>query len=293
MVRFPLRELSADSAGSPRILREPDAPELRSRDDEGELFMVVAPRPSLYRGRWFAATGLVHIAALAALVLVPILWPEPLLDSRIDPIRVLIYDPPPPPPPPLPRGSPEGGRPLAPKPALAPHPVPTPVPAVPHETALVAPLEKPPVDEGAGLTVEAAGSPHGSESGVPEGMEEGVEGGMVGGVPGGVLGGVIGGTGTGPVPVPLHDVDRPPRLLRQVRPEYPSEAFVKKVEGTVVLEILIDERGRVARTRVVQSVRLLDAAAVAAVQQWVFAPAEKRGRQVATLALAPVSFRIF
>ena len=77
-------------------------------------------------------------------------------------------------------------------------------------------------------------------------MEEGVPGGVVGGIPGGVLGGVIGGTGTGPVPLPVRDVDRPPRLLQQVRPTYPSEAFVKKVEGTVVIEIVIDERGRVS-----------------------------------------------
>lgn len=147
------------------------------------------------------------------------------------------------------------------------------------------------MDDGVGLTVEAPGSPNGSESGVPEGMEEGVEGGVVGGVPGGVLGGVIGGTGTGPVP--LREVDLAPRLLRQVRPTYPHEAFVKKVEGTVVLEIVIDERGRVSRARVVRSVPLLDAAAVDAVLQWTFVPAQKRGRPVATIAVAPVSFRIF
>ena len=149
----------------------------------------------------------------------------------------------------------------------------------------------PAVDDGVGLTVEAPGSPNGSESGVPEGMEEGVEGGVVGGVPGGVIGGVIGGTGTGPVP--LREVDLPPRLLRQVRPVYPHEAFVKKVEGTVVLEIVIDEHGRVTRPRVVRSVPLLDAAAVEAVLQWTFVPAQKRGRPVATIAVAPVSFRIF
>ena len=147
------------------------------------------------------------------------------------------------------------------------------------------------MDEGVGLTVEAPGSPTGSEFGVPEGMEEGEEGGVVGGVPGGVVGGVIGGTGTGPVP--LRDVDRPPRLLRQVRPTYPHDAFVKKIEGTVVLEIVIDERGQVVRTRIVRSVPLLDAAAVDAVRQWIFAPAEKRGRPVATIAVTPVSFRIF
>jgi protein TonB len=122
-------------------------------------------------------------------------------------------------------------------------------------------------------------------------MEEGVEGGVVGGVPGGVIGGIIGGTGTGPVPV--YNVDRPPRLLRQVKPVYPADAFTKKVEGTVVVELLIDDMGRVARMRIVQSVPLLDRAALEAVRQWVFAPAIKRGQAVATIALAPVSFRIY
>jgi protein TonB len=122
-------------------------------------------------------------------------------------------------------------------------------------------------------------------------MEEGVEGGVVGGVPGGVLGGVIGGTGKGPVPV--RNADRPPRVLRQVKPVYPSEAFVKRIEGTVVVELLIDDRGRVARTRIVQSVPLLDTAAVEAVLQWVFAPAEKGGLPVPVIVMAPVSFRIF
>ncbi len=172
----------------------------------------------------------------------------------------------------------------------APTPVPTPG-GLEAPVLRAAVQQAPSVDEGVGLTVEAPGSPNGSESGVPEGMEEGVEGGVVGGVPGGVVGGVIGGTGTGPVP--LRDVDRPPRLLRQVRPIYPHDAFVKKIEGTVVIEIVIDERGQVVRTRVVRSVPLLDAAAVDAVRQWIFAPAEKRGRPVATIAVTPVSFRIF
>ena len=68
---------------------------------------------------------------------------------------------------------------------------------------------------------------------------------------------------------------------------------MKKVEGTVVIEIVIDERGRVVRTRIVRFVALLDAAAVAAVRRWVFAPALKHGRPVATLAMAPVASRIF
>jgi protein TonB len=74
---------------------------------------------------------------------------------------------------------------------------------------------------------------------------------------------------------------------------YPQEAFVKKVEGTVLVEILIDANGQVVRARVLQSVPLLDDAALEAVGQWLFAPAVKRGRPVATVAQAPISFRIY
>ncbi len=133
------------------------------------------------------------------------------------------------------------------------------------------------------------GSPNGSDVGVPEGMAEGVEGGVVGGVPGGVLGGVIGGTGDGAV----LDYDQPPRPLKITQPKYPADAFVKKIEGTVEVEILIDSTGRVVRARVVKSIPLLDSAAVQTVYQWVFAPAVKSGHPVSTIASAPVTFRIF
>ena len=47
------------------------------------------------------------------------------------------------------------------------------------------------------------------------------------------------------------------------------------------------------RARVLQSIPLLDAAALQTVYQWVFQPAVKRGRPVATIAQAPVAFRIY
>lgn len=93
--------------------------------------------------------------------------------------------------------------------------------------------------------------------------------------------------------MPVTRVDRGPRLLRSVQPEYPPEAFTKKVEGVVEMEILVDAGGLVARARVTRSVPLLDAAAVRAVRQWVFAPAIKDGRAVPTLAKAPVTFKIY
>jgi len=104
-----------------------------------------------------------------------------------------------------------------------------------------------------------------------------------------VLGGVVGATGNGP----LMDYDQAPRAIKITRPQYPQEAFIKKIEGTVIVEILIDSTGHVVRGRVIQSVPLLDAAALETVYQWVFSPAIKHGRPVPTLAHAPVAFRIY
>ena len=116
---------------------------------------------------------------------------------------------------------------------------------------------------------------------LPESMEDGVENGGVGGV--------RGATGIAPV----MDIDSPPRPIRITRPQYPQEAFVQRIEGTVVVEILIDSQGRVVRARVLKSVPLLDAAALATAYQWVFLPAVKNGRPVPTIAHAPVAFRIY
>ena len=87
--------------------------------------------------------------------------------------------------------------------------------------------------------------------------------------------------------------DQPPRMIENVRPQYPSDAFSKKIEGTVELEILIDATGAVTQARIVKSIPLLDRAAVKCVFQWRFSPARKNGQSVATRANAPITFRIF
>ena len=181
------------------------------------------------------------------MVLVPILWPTQSPDHP-DYIRALIYNPPPPPPPPLPKGSAMMEKQEPAKPVT-----PDPEPDTPKFTADI-PKEDPLKHEARDKETEQAGSPNGSDIGVPEGMEEGVEGGVVGGVPGGVLGGVIGGTGDGVV----MDYDQGPRPIKITQPKYPPEAFVKKIEGTVEVEILIDSTGRVSKARVVRSIPALD-----------------------------------
>jgi len=256
------------------------------RSLEDDLFKnLVVSNPAPKRGWFGMRESLVgHAVLITLLVLVPILWPT-VSPEHPDYIRALLYNPPPPPPPPLPKGSAMVQKP---RPAE-----PTTPEVKPQKPDFTAPIEHPREQE---LKPEAklpeteqAGSPTGSDVGVADGMEEGVEGGVVGGVPGGVLGGVIGGTGDGPV----MDYDQAPRPIKITRPQYPQEAFVKKIEGTVIVEILIDSTGAVVRARVTQSIPALDAAALQTVREWRFSPAIKHGRPVSTIAQAPVTFRIF
>ena len=234
-----------------------------------------------------ATFGIVQGVGLALLCLAVVL-PSPLLEQP-DVLGVLVYDPPPAAPLPLPKGSPlrpEVPRSTPPKPVVEER----------RRPALTVPIPIPPVEEQGKVEPETGvrledqfGSETGSDRGDPLGMEGGVENGMVGGLPGGMAGGLPGGTGTSPV----FDYDAPPRILRQTRPRYPQEAFVKKVEGTVVLEILIDSSGHVNQARVIQSIPLLDAAARDTVYEWLFQPAAKRGHPVPAIAHAPVHFLIY
>lgn len=94
-------------------------------------------------------------------------------------------------------------------------------------------------------------------------------------------------------PAPEMTFDAPPRVLHGVRPEYPRDAFDKRIEGTVLIEALVDTKGVVAECRVLQSVPGLDEAALAAARQWRFQPAVKHGKPVATIIHMPVAFRIY
>ncbi|HET9316864.1 MAG TPA: TonB family protein [Vicinamibacteria bacterium] len=186
--------------------------------------------------------------------------------------------------PPLPRGNPGSARTQRTRP---------PEPAVftaPVETTTTEPIVDP-----AGAPAEdlapSTGSPLGADDGTVDGSDAGKAGGRTGGVPWGVPGGRV--DGTGDLPLPVANPDQPPRLLHRVQPEYPQQAFTQKVEGTVTVEILIDAAGKVRRPRVIHSIPQLDEAVVAAVRQWVFAPAMKDGRPVATLALVPMKFQIY
>jgi TonB family protein len=85
----------------------------------------------------------------------------------------------------------------------------------------------------------------------------------------------------------------PPKPIHIARPQYPAAAYAKKVEGTVIVDLLIGEQGEVAYAEIRRSIPDLDAAALDCVRQWTFQPAQVDGSPRATVAHAPVAFRIY
>lgn len=84
---------------------------------------------------------------------------------------------------------------------------------------------------------------------------------------------------------------QPPQLKRRVAPKYPEAAKQARVEGLVMLNVRIDEKGRVETAEVIRSIPLLDAAAVEAVRQWRYQPFTVRGK--ARKAEFSVSLRFY
>ena len=85
--------------------------------------------------------------------------------------------------------------------------------------------------------------------------------------------------------------DEAPSLEHGAKPFYPQEAFDRGIQGTVLVDFLIDDQGNVAYAEVRESIPPLDAAAVATIRKWRFRPARMKGRPVPTLARSPVSFK--
>jgi TonB family protein len=80
----------------------------------------------------------------------------------------------------------------------------------------------------------------------------------------------------------------PPSLKEHRSATYPADALRDRIEGSVGLEVTIDEAGRVTEARVTQTAgHGFDEAALAAVRQWTFEPAKRAGAPiVATVQLA-------
>jgi TonB family protein len=103
--------------------------------------------------------------------------------------------------------------------------------------------------------------------------------------------GVGGGTGGG-VYRPGGSVTAP-QLISQVRPSYTASALNRRVQGSVVLELVVTATGAPSLIRVVQSLDVdLDEEAIKAVRQWRFVPGRMSGTPVSVVVTVVLDFTI-
>jgi protein TonB len=85
-----------------------------------------------------------------------------------------------------------------------------------------------------------------------------------------------------------------PQPLTPITPRYPALAREMGIEGVVVLKVFIDEKGRVREVEVVRGVPNtgLDEAAIEAVRNTRFRPAQQNDRPVPVWIEIPITFRL-
>lgn len=91
----------------------------------------------------------------------------------------------------------------------------------------------------------------------------------------------------------ISEVDKPPRLIEKVEPQYDEEARKEKVSGTVVFSLAISQKGVLEDIEVKRSLDpRLDRKAMEALSKWRFEPAEKGGKPVRVRATVEITFRL-
>ncbi|PIS11476.1 MAG: hypothetical protein COT73_03835 [Bdellovibrio sp. CG10_big_fil_rev_8_21_14_0_10_47_8] len=82
-------------------------------------------------------------------------------------------------------------------------------------------------------------------------------------------------------PVSFESLTKAPHLLHEVKAAYPEEARLQHIEGVVVMAILIDQQGKVARARIQSGPGGgLNEAALAAIENFLFSPAWRGDERV-------------
>jgi protein TonB len=206
---------------------------------------------------------LVHTVVLAALIVAPLFFTQ-VIDVHDLQLTYLVTPSPPAPPSPPPAApavqklAPRKVAPLVPSRLVAPS-------VIPKQIAM---LHEPPA--------------------APD-VSGGVIGGIPGGATGGVLGGIIGGT---PMPPPVaapvqekkpKEILRPggdvklPQKIFAPPPRYPALAKAAHVQGTVLIDAVIDEQGNIVNAKVLEGHPLLVPEAMRTVMLWKYEPTYLNG----------------
>lgn len=219
--------------------------------------------------------------------------PTPVIEERETPIGQLVYleatpgpggggggspEPAPPKPIEIPRTEPPDPIPV---PVTPPPPVPAEPPPPPSLTVPVMTASAN-TAQATGRVELAAGGGGGRGTGIGEGTGRGVGPGTDQGFGGGAYRPGAGITN--------------PVVLRQVRPNYTSEAMRAKIQGVVLIEAVIGDDGAVRDVRVTRSLDRtygLDQEALKAARQWVFRPVTDRdGKPVPIVVTMEIAFAL-
>jgi protein TonB len=96
----------------------------------------------------------------------------------------------------------------------------------------------------------------------------------------------------GPVYKPGDGVSAPV-LVKEVKPQYTAKAKDAKVQGTVLLECVVETDGRVGDVKVTKALdEDLDLEAVKAARQWRFEPGKKDGKAVRVRITLEMTFTL-
>jgi protein TonB len=127
----------------------------------------------------------------------------------------------------------------------------------------------------------------GSSGGVGEGTGTGIGSGSGPGL------GPGSGGGTGGGAYKPGGAVSPPRVIREVKPTFTADALAHKVQGRVVLELVVNRAGRAENVRVVTPLDPgLDEQAIAAARQWRFEPGRLAGTPVDVVVTLALDFWI-
>jgi TonB family protein len=84
-----------------------------------------------------------------------------------------------------------------------------------------------------------------------------------------------------------------PRLLSHIKPTYTADALDARIQGSVVLEVVVTRDGRAGAIRILRSLDAgLDQQAIAAVREWRFEPGRLAGVNVDVVVTAALDFQI-
>jgi TonB family protein len=93
-------------------------------------------------------------------------------------------------------------------------------------------------------------------------------------------------------PRPGRDI-RPPKIKKEVKPQYSERAKQEKIQGEVVMDVVVKADGTVGDVKVAKPLDPdLDQAAIDAVKQWEFEPGTRDGKPVAVMVTVAMSFTL-